>query len=313
MTGRLPLLRALADPSRLRIVALVRDVELAVGELALVLGQSQPRISRHVRILAQAGLVTRHKEGAWVFLTLAPDAALRELLARLDHWPHDPGVLAADRAALDRVRAEREAAARAWFAAHASEWDSLRALHVPEAAVETAICQALGEAPLGRLVDVGTGTGRMLELLGPRASALVGLDNSPEMLRLARAKLLAAGLGQSEVRLADMADPPLPPASADTVVLHQALHFAHDPARVIAACARLLAPGGRLLIVDFAAHREERLRTELRHARLGFSDRAMRGWFEAAGLAPAPTRALKGGRLTVCLWLAARAPLRMAA
>ncbi len=313
MPGRLAILRALADPTRLRIVALVREVELAVGELALVLGQSQPRISRHVRILAQAGLVRRHKEGAWVFLAPGAGPDVPALLEALDRWPHDPEVLAADRAALSRVRAEREAAARAWFAAHAEEWDRLRALHVPEAAVEAAILDALGEAPLGRLVDIGTGTGRMLELLGPRAQTLIGLDNSPEMLRLARAKLLAAGLGRAEVRLADMAAPPLPPASADTVILHQVLHFAHDPASVLAACARLLAPGGQLLVVDFAQHREEALRTELRHARLGFSDRAMRDWLSAAGLAPAPTRALKGKRLTVCLWLATRAPLRLAA
>ena len=313
MPGRLALLRAFADPSRLRIIALVREVELAVGELALVLGQSQPRISRHVRILAQAGIVNRHKEGAWVFLALAPDPALRTLLKALDQWPHDPATLAADRAALSRVRAEREAAARAWFATHASQWDALRALHAPEAAVESAILAALGDAPPGRLVDVGTGTGRMLELIGPRATSLIGLDNSPEMLRLARAKLLAAGLGRAEMRLADMADPPLPPASADTIVLHQVLHFAHDPAQVLAACARLLAPGGRLLVVDFAQHREEALRTELRHARLGFADHAMRDWLAAAGLVPEPTRALKGGRLTVCLWLARRASLRLAA
>jgi ArsR family transcriptional regulator len=313
MSGRLAILRALADPSRLRIAALVREAELSVGELALVLEQSQPRISRHVRILAQAGVVRRHKEGAWVFLTLSAEPEVRALLGALDHWPHDAATLAADRAALSRVRAERETAARAWFAAHASEWDALRALHAPEAAVEAAILDALGDAPLGRLVDIGTGTGRMLELLGPRASALTGLDNSPEMLRLARAKLLAAGLGHAEARLADMAAPPLPPASADTVVLHQVLHFAHDPAGVIVACARLLAPGGRLLVVDFAAHREEALRADLRHARLGFSERAMRDWFAAAGLTSGPTRSLRGDRLTVCLWLGARPALRLAA
>lgn len=312
MPDALAVFRAMADPTRLRIVALVRRVELSVGELAAVLGQSQPRVSRHVKILAAARLVRRHKEGAWVFLTLGEAEHLAPLAAALDRWGIDPALLAADTAQLVRMRTERQAAAQAWFAANAAQWDRLRALHTPEAEVEAAIVATLGERAIGRLLDIGTGTGRMLELLGPAARTATGIDRSPEMLRLARTKLDAIGLAQAEVRQADMAALPLTPASADTVVLHQVLHFADDPAAVIAEAARVLAPGGRLLVADFAPHAEEELRVSHAHARLGFTDEAIAGWLAAAGLTAVSTRHLTGGRLTVAIWLAERVPLRLA-
>ncbi len=191
VTSPLPVLRALADPTRLRIVALVRRLELAVGELALVLGQSQPRVSRHLKILADAGLIERAKEGAWVFVRLADAPHVAPALALIDHW-NDGGD--ADRARLADVRAERAAAAAAYFATHAAAWDGIRALHIAEADVEAAIVDVLGDAPIGRLLDVGTGTGRMIELLGGRATSAIGVDRSPEMLRLARGRIEAAGL-----------------------------------------------------------------------------------------------------------------------
>ena len=309
----LPLFRALADPTRLRILALVRRMELAVGELADVLGQSQPRVSRHVKIMAEAGLVQRVKEGAWVFLRASCEPHTEPLDHLLDALRPDDRALEADLARLAGVRAERAEAAQAWFAAHASEWDCLRSLHVAEAEVETAILAALGDRMVGRLLDVGTGTGRMIELLGPQALSALGIDRSPEMLRLARAKI--ADMPNAEVRQADMAVLPLPDEAADTIVLHQVLHFAQAPGGVLAECARVLAPGGRILVVDFAPHDREDLRAVQGHARLGFPDAAIRGWLEDAGLNYRPCGRLPGCELTVALWRGDRAatPLRIAA
>jgi len=306
MPAPLAVFRALADPTRLRIVALLRRMELSVGELAQVLGQSQPRVSRHVKILTDAGLCDRRREGSWVFLGLGPAATRGPLLAAIDGW-EDPVAArweVADAARLDAVRADRAAAAEAYFDAHAAEWDAIRSLHVAEHQVETAIKQALKSQPIGRLVDIGTGTGRMIELLANRAVSAVGIDRSPEMLRFARARMASAAIERVDLRQGDMYALPLGPASADTVILHQVLHYAQAPAYAIAEAARLLAPLGRLLIVDFALHDREELREREGHARLGFDDEQMTGWFTAAGLAPELVDELAGGELTVKLWLA---------
>ena len=305
MDRLLVILRALADPSRVRILLLVRRMELSVGELAAVLGQSQPRVSRHIRLLADAGLVVRAKEGAWVFVRLGPAATSGAVLAAFDALAPDAGV--ADQERLVAVRAERAAAADAWFASHAADWDRERSLHIAQCAVEAAIVAALDDADLGVLVDVGTGTGRMIELLGPRALSALGIDRSPEMLRLARGRIEGSGLRHAEVRHGDMYALPRADGSVDTVVLHQVLHFADDPAAVIAEGARVLAPGGRLLVIDFMAHAREELRARQRHVRLGFGDGQLLGWMTDAGLVarvashlPAPDD------LGVTLWLGVR-------
>jgi ubiquinone/menaquinone biosynthesis C-methylase UbiE/DNA-binding transcriptional ArsR family regulator len=302
----LTIFRALADPTRLRILALLRAMELSVGELAQVLVQSQPRISRHIKILAEAGLLGRRKEGAWVFLGLGEDALVRPLLVALDAWaaqsPPDPWAVA-DQARLSAVQADRARAAEAYFNAQASSWDEMRSLYVAESDVEAAITALLADAPIGRLVDIGTGTGRMLELFAPQALSTTGIDRSPEMLRLARAKLAAKGLEHVELRQGDMYALTLPDGAADTVLLHQVLHYAQLPEAALAEAARLLAPGGRLLVVDFAPHEREELRSRHAHARLGFSDEQMANWFAAAGLTTDAVRALEGGELTVKLWL----------
>lgn len=310
----LSVFRALADPTRLRILGLLRAMELSVGELAQVLGQSQPRVSRHVKILADAGLAVRRKEGSWVFLGLGPHARTAPVLAAIDGWAvEEPGDhwTIADIARLAAVRADRAAAAEAYFEVHAAEWDAIRSLHVPESAVEKAILEILGGPPVGTLVDLGTGTGRMLELLGGKANAAIGIDRSPEMLRLARAKLAAAGMERIDLRQGDIYALPLVSRAADNVVLHQVLHYAQQPAAAINEAGRLLVPGGRLLIVDFAPHDREELRTSDAHVRLGFDDDQIQGWFEAAGLKLRAVRELKGGELTVKLWLGQR-PAEMA-
>ncbi|SOB80996.1 transcriptional regulator, ArsR family [Sphingomonas guangdongensis] len=313
MSAALDILRAGADPTRLRILALLRAMELSVGELAQVLGQSQPRVSRHVRILGDAGLVERRKEGSWVFVVLGARERVRPLLQALDAWnggaPDHWAV--ADTARLAAVRADRAAAAAEWFQARAPEWDAIRSLHVADAEVEAAMARVLGigghaPARLGRLLDIGTGTGRMLELFGPAADTALGIDRSSEMLRLARAKL--DGRVEADLRQADLYALPLPDDAADVAVIHHVLHFAQQPAAAIAEAGRVLAPAGRLLIADFAPHDREELRASEGHVRLGFADDAVLGWFAEAGLAPERIETLEGGELTVKLWLAGKRP-----
>src|SRR5947208_9547864 len=304
-------LQALADPTRLRILALLRIMELSVGQLAQVLGQSQPRVSRHLKILADAGVLERRKEGSWVFLTLADAERTQPMFALMDGWADAAtrSLFAADAARTETIGAERAQAANRYFAGHAEVWDQIRSLHVAETEVERAIDLALGKRPLGRLVDIGTGTGRMIELLGPRASQAIGIDRSSEMLRLARVKLEAAGI-HSSLRQGDMYALPLADHSADRVIIHQVLHYAHSPAAAIAEAARVIAPGGTLLVVDFAAHEREELRATDAHIRLGFEDEVMAGWFATAGLTIDHVEHLKGGELTVTLWRGAKEGVR---
>ena len=309
MVAASDIFRALADPTRVRILNLLRAMELSVGEIAQVLGQSQPRVSRHVRILIEAGLAERRKEGSWVFLSLGARDRVDPLFATLDRWSGLDGEdvwVAADAARLAAVRADRAAAAARYFEARAEEWDQIRSLHIAESEVEAAIARALGQAPMGRLVDIGTGTGRMLELFGPAADHAVGVDRSPEMLRLARVKLGQAGLSSAELRQGDMYALPLASGTADTVIIHQVLHYAQQPSAAVAEAARLLVAGGRLLIVDFAPHEREELRASDAHLRLGFADEVMVKYLESAGLQARVCEHLEGGELTVTLWIAER-------
>jgi ArsR family transcriptional regulator len=303
--------QALADPTRLRIVALLRLMELSVGELAQVLGQSQPRVSRHLKILADASVLERRKEGSWVFLTLAEASRVDPLFALIDDWADlsTQALFASDAARTESIRSERAEAATRYFTGHAEVWDQIRSLHVAESEVERAIDNALGRRPLGRLVDIGTGTGRMIELFGPRSVHAIGIDRSSEMLRLARVKLEAAGI-QSSLRQGDMYALPLADHSADSVIIHQVLHYAHSPAAAISEAARVLAPDGTLLVVDFAAHEREELRTSDAHIRLGFEDEVMALWFAASGLEIDEVQHLEGGELTVTLWRGVKAASR---
>jgi len=309
MPSACDIFRSLADQTRLRILNLLRAMELSVGELAQVLGQSQPRVSRHVKILIDAGLAERRKEGSWVFLSLGSAGRVQPLFDTLDRWTALDGEdrwAIADAARLAAVRADRAAAAERYFASRAPDWDQIRSLHIAESEVEAAIGRALGGRGLGRLVDIGTGTGRMIELFGPAADHALGLDRSPEMLRMARAKLAEAGLRFAELRQGDMYSLPLGSGSADTVIIHQVLHYAQQPAAAVAEAARLLAPGGRLLIVDFAPHEREELRSRDAHLRLGFADETMLKYLESAGLEAEVVEHLEGGELTVTIWAGER-------
>jgi len=309
------LFKALADPTRLRIARLLSEMELAVGELAQVLGQSQPRVSRHVGILCDAGLAERRREGSWVFLRSRAGAgvdapvidALDALLAVAEAEDADFAAQCdADRRKLAAIRSSREEIAHSYFARHASEWDELRALHSPDEKVEQALLGALGEAPLGTLLDIGTGTGRIAEVFGEHAERIVALDKNLEMLRVARAKLQHLPAARVDLVQGDFADLPFEEASFDTVVLHQVLHFATEPALPLAEAARVTRAGGRIAIVDFASHDREELRTRHQHARLGFTDAQMASLLRSAGFAPTDPVALEGGELVVKVWIGTR-------
>ncbi len=304
-------LKAAGEPTRLRLLALLSVGDLTVKDLTTILGQSQPRISRHLKLLTEAGLIDRFPEGAFAYYRLADrgneaDTLARLLVARLD--PADP-VLSADRARLDNARRVHQEAAQRYFAANAESWDSIRALHAADERVEKAMRAALGETPFRTLVDLGTGTGRILELFADLYQRGVGIDASAPMLSVARTNLARAGLAHAQVRQGDIYALGMPSGAADVVVLHQVLHFLDDPGRAVAEAARLLSPGGRLMIVDFAPHDLEFLRDAHQHRRLGFSRSQIAGWTAAAGLAleriedfpPDPGEQQK---LTVTLWLA---------
>jgi len=296
-------LRAAAEATRLRVLALCAEGELSVGEIARILDQSQPRISRHLKLLCEAGLVDRFPEGASAFYRAAqrgPGAALvAALIARL---PDADRTLAADRDALAAVRDARFAEASARFRRYAPRWNKVRALYVAEDEVERLLAGLIPETGLGDLLDIGTGTGRMLELFAPRAARAVGIDSARDMVALARANLARAGLANCTVRQADMFRLPWPAGSFDLALMHQVLHFAETPAAAIAQAARVLRPGGELVVVDFAPHGLRELFEADDHRRLGFEDDEMLDWFRAGALEPQPVRRLPGDPLTVTVW-----------
>lgn len=300
-------LKAAGEDTRLRLLALLADGDHSVKDLTEILDQSQPRVSRHLKLLADAGLVQRHAEGAWAYYRLAPEGQgaelARWLTARVD--PHDPA-RRRDKARQAEARAAQQALAADYFAQVADSWDLLKTLHVPEAAVEAAVLAELGGRSVDLLVDLGTGTGRMLEVLAPAYKRGVGVDSSREMLAVARSRLVAAGISHAQVRLGDIAalDPAIGPA--DVIVIHQVLHYFDDPGRMLAQARRLLKSGGEILIVDFAPHELEFLRTEHAHRRLGLSQEQMKDWAALAGLDVLAMREFpsdtKDRGLTVCLW-----------
>ena len=300
-------LAALAEATRLRLAVLLSEGELTVSELTAILGQSQPRVSRHLKLLVDAGLIDRHREGAWAFFRRADSDFAADIMARavesLD--PADP-VLAADRARLADVRAGRSKAAEVYFSRHAADWDRLRAMHVAEDEVETAVSAIASERPLRSLLDLGTGTGRMLSLLAPLADRAIGIDTSHAMLSVARANLERANVRNAQLRQGDIYALPVERDGYDLVLIHQVLHYLDDPARAVREAARALRPGGRLVIVDFAPHEQESLRESHAHRRLGFARAEIEEMFKAASLEAASHRNLapsKGGKLTVSIWV----------
>lgn len=307
------MLKAAAEPTRLRILVLLAGGELNVKDLTRILGQSQPRISRHLKLLTEAGLIERTQDGSWAYFQLVPEgptgALVRPIIEQLNT---EDVLLQRDRARAEQVKREREASAQAYFREHAPEWDRIRALHVAEAEVEGAVRRALGPGPFDLLVDLGTGTGRVLEFLVDRYEQALGIDINHAMLAYARGKLAEGGITHAQVRYGDLYALSLGDGVADAVVVHQVLHFLADPPQALREAARILAPGGRLVIVDFAPHQLEFLRDAHAHERLGLEAAQVSQWLADAGLivrrveALAPSAGAGQDKLTVTLWIAER-------
>ena len=300
-------LRAAGEPTRLRLLSLLAGEELSVMEMSRILDQSQPRVSRHLKLMTDAGLIERFPDGARVYYRLSHDTQARRLIDTvLDILSEDAGE--ADHRRLDEVRKDREEAAASYFEQVAPQWDRLRSLYVSESAVEAALEKAVGPGPFERVVDLGTGSGRMLTLFGKKAKMSVGLDLSQNMLNIARTNVTKAGVEQVELRHGDIFATRLPAASADLVIVHQVLHYLSDPSAAVAEAARLVSPGGRLVIIDFAPHDFEHMREAHQHRRLGFADSEINGWLVDGGLTPSAPIALPHDAegLTVTIWTAER-------
>lgn len=298
-------LRAAGEPTRLRLLALCAYGELSVSELTQILSQSQPRVSRHLKLLVEAGLLDRFREGAQVYYRIAERTESAQLARTLvDLLPAEDTELNRDLLRLDQVKQKRADVALNYFKENAAQWNQIRALHVPEALLEREFLDVIGNAPIADFLDIGTGTGRLLELLADRTERGMGIDLSQEMLTVARANLERASLRNVHVRQADMYNMPVADSSIDLATLHLVLHYSDDPASVIEEAARVLRPGGRLVIVDFATHNEEHLRAEHKHHRLGFDDAEIESWLAQNKLDGTLSRDLKGDPLTVKIWQA---------
>ena len=304
-------LKAVAEPTRLRIVVALESCELTVSEICFVLGQTQPRVSRHLRLLTDAGLLRRHAEGTNAYYGLHPypegqglTSAIAPLIDR------STPILTRDQVRLESVRSDRADRAAEYFAQVAEEWDQLRELHAPTSEVEEAMLAAVPAPLVGSVLDIGTGTGRILEVFADRTVEGLGVDLSRQMLGVARARLDDDRLSHCTVRQADIYDLDVEDDSQDVVILHHVLHFLSDPASALEAAARVLASGGTLLIVDFAAHLLERLRTQHAHSHLGFSNAQVADWCHELGLETAVTQQFSppagsgDEALTVTLWTA---------
>jgi ubiquinone/menaquinone biosynthesis C-methylase UbiE/DNA-binding transcriptional ArsR family regulator len=302
-------LRAVAEATRLRLLVLCSKGELTVSELAQILGQSQPRVSRHLKLLCDAGLLDRFREGSWVFYRVGADTSASALALHLVALCNErDAAIALDLQRLSAIKRQRAERAAAYFSENAPHWDRIRSLYIDEREVEAALAEIVTAAAPRDLLDIGTGTGRMIEVLAPQVGQALGIDQSREMLAVARVNLERAGASNGMVRLGDMYQLPLPDASFDAVVIHQVLHYADRPATAIAEAARVLRPGGLLIVVDFTPHVLEFLRVEHAHHRLGFADAEVAEWCREAGLEPSPPRLLQGDPLTVALWAAYRQP-----
>ena len=298
-------LRAAAQPTRLRLLALCAEGDITVSEFTDILGQSQPSVSRHLKLLCDAGLISRFREGARVYYRLVNDGVESGYAAQLitNLLPKNDVQLTGDLERLNKIKSTRAAEANEYFRANAARWDSLRSLYIDEADVEV-VLQERFATHVPDLLDIGTGTGRMLQLFSKRIDRGVGIDNSRDMLAVARANLEQAGIRHCHVQHGDMYQLPIRQPRFDAVIVHQVLHYAQNPAAVISEASRVLKVGGLLHLIDFSPHNLEELRTEHAHHRLGFEDIEIMNWFDQHGLEAFSTDRLPGKPLTVSVWTA---------
>ncbi|MCF6196794.1 MAG: metalloregulator ArsR/SmtB family transcription factor [Emcibacter sp.] len=298
-------LKAVGEETRLRILALFRTGELTVTELVTILRQSQPRVSRHLRLLCEAGLLERYREGTWIFYRLAEGGPEGDMArAIMQYIPFSEQILRHDGERLAEIKAERKERATRYFSENAEDWDRIRTLYVSEDEVEKILLEVTADMKIDDFLDVGTGTGRILEVFAPRIGRGTGIDLSREMLSVARVNLERAKLHNCQVRQGDMYDLALADQSVDLILIHQVLHFADDPSAALREASRLLRPNGRVIVVDFAPHTLEYLRDEQAHRRLGFKDTEVIGWLEQVGLKTDPVIHLKGTELDLSIWVA---------
>ena len=304
-------LKAVAETTRLRILFLLDKGDLTVSDITKILGQSQPRVSRHLRLLMEARLIERYQEGAWAYFSLSSCSLRREMLKIvLQHIDVEDNLINADLMRLGEVKKERSLAAAAYFSKNAHDWDKLRLLHVPDNTVEQTMVELVGTTPFQSMLDIGTGTGSLLKLFSPLYTRAIGIDNNRDMLAVARVNLDKAGISNAQVRLGDVANLPVENETFNLVTIYQVLHFLSDPESAIFEAARVMRPGARLIIVDYAPHELEYLREKYAHIRMGFSDTQMADWLDKAGLTLEKTLSFQPQQngntkgLTIKLWLA---------
>ena len=298
-------LKAVGEETRLRILALFRTGELTVTELVTILRQSQPRVSRHLRLLCEAGLLERYREGTWIFYRLSEGGPEGELArAIMKYIPFSEQILQHDAERLAEIKEERNGKANRYFRENADNWDRIRSLYVSEKDVEKILLDVTSDMEIDDFLDVGTGTGRILEVFADRIGRGTGIDLSREMLAVARVNLEKANLHNCQVRQGDMYDLALNSGSMDLILIHQVLHFADDPSSALRETSRLLRPNGRVIVVDFAPHKLEYLRDEQAHRRLGFKDEEVNGWLNNVGLKTDPVIHMKGTELDLSIWVA---------
>ena len=304
MDNLLTALKAVADPTRLRLLAITAKSALSVSELTEIMGQGQPIISRHLKLLFEAGLLDRFREGKSVYYRLSDDGYREGNTARkiLSLLPMNSLEVERDSVRLEEINLLRSVRATEYFRQNAEDWGSIRSLYVDEQKVEELLLDRIPDH-VENLLDIGTGTGRMLEVFADRVGRGIGVDNSYEMLSLARAALEQRDIRHCHVRYGDMYRLPLIDVNFNIIVVHQVLRYSQDPAAVIAEASRVLQPNGLVFVVDFAPHSVEVLKEKHAHQWLGFDDREALSWCNKAGLTIKETHELLGEPVTLKVWI----------
>jgi len=307
LNSLLNVLKAAGEETRIRILALFKGGELTVTELVTIMRQSQPRISRHLRLLCEAGLLERHREGTWIFYRLADLGEQADLVKSIMNYiPYQDQILQHDQKRLEEVKKTRDLKAASYFQENAANWDKIRSLYVPERQVEDYLLEITNNLEIETLLDVGTGTGRMLKLFSPHTKQGIGIDLSHEMLGVARSHLENNAITNMQIRHGDMYDLALMDGSMDLVLFHQVLHFADDPLAAIRETARILRPDGIVIVIDFLPHKNEKLREEHAHRRLGFSEEEINEWCRITDLKITTTKVMRGKELDLFIWVATK-------